>query len=72
MKIPDHGICFPEKGDIWCDDDGYFYLFLGEPSWTEDTVNIKTLVLTTGEIKTTYYPVDPKTGTLCDWYWKVA
>lgn len=72
MKIPDHGIRFPEKGDIWCDDDGTFYLFLAEPSWTEDTVNIKTLVLNSGQIKTTYYPIDFKTGTLESWYWKVA
>lgn len=72
MKIPDHGIRFPELGDIWCDDDGTFYLFLDNPNWYDDTVNIKTLILNDGSIKTIYFPLDYKTGTLQDWYWKVA
>lgn len=72
MKLPEHGIRYPEQGDIWCDDDGDYYLFLSVPSWHEDDVFCTVVHMNTGEIIYQSFPVDPKTGTIYDWYWKVA
>jgi hypothetical protein len=72
MRIPEHGIRYPELGDIWEDDNGEYYLFLTEPSWKEGEVLINCLMLNTGEIRFRFFDIDPQTGTLYDWYWKVA
>lgn len=63
---------YPEIGDIWQDDDGIFYLFLREPRWFDDAVLIYTLTLNDGSISPMYFPINYKTGTIEDWYWKVA
>ena len=73
MRIPEHGLRYPELGDIWCDDDGDYYLLMTEPSWTGDGHVCSTVLhMNTGETVFKAFPVDHKTGTIYDWYWKVA
>lgn len=63
---------FPQQSDIWEDDDGERYLFLTEPSWTEDYISVTYLHLNTGKTSFGTFQIDPKTSTLYEWYRKIA
>ena len=63
----------PMLGDIWVQDDGEeYFLFLSQPSYKEGEVYITALNINTGEIRTHQFGIDPETGTLYDWWIKVA
>jgi len=65
-------IDFPELGDIWADDDGSYYMFMTNPSWTETHILVTYLLLNNGVIGFGEFPIDPETSTLYSWYRKVA
>jgi hypothetical protein len=62
----------PAKGDIWTQDEGVYFLFLDDPTWREDEICVTALELNTGQILVHNFGIDPQTGTLYDWWTKVA
>ena len=62
----------PAKGDIWSQDDGDYYLFLSEPTYVEDEIIVNAMHLNSGIIVLHHFGIDPKTGTLYEWWTKVA
>jgi hypothetical protein len=64
----------PEISDIWADDEGEYFLFLTEPQFlsVEDGLLATVLNLNSGIKRLRYFDIDPKTGTLYDWWYKVG
>jgi hypothetical protein len=64
----------PQLGDIWCDDSGQCVLFVSEPNYISDDEGIAATVifLNNGKTRLRYFDVDPDTGTLYNWWTKVA
>ena len=66
---------YPEKGDIWRDDDGVAYLLLTEPRLdpqSEDAFIIWVINMNTGERCYQYFNIDPETGTFYYWWERIG
>ena len=66
---------YPEKADIWRDDDGSTYLFLTQPRLDPDSGDafiINVLNLNTGEKGYQYFHIDTETGTFFDWWQRIG
>lgn len=66
------GVILPKLGDIWSDHNGECYLILSEPKWEFSVVKMRCIHLNTGHFLNKIFPIDPATGTVYDWYTKVA
>jgi len=65
---------YPEKGDIWRDDDNEYIMFMTEPHYDgeQDVIIATILKLKTGKKQLRYFEVDEKTGTLYDWWERIG
>jgi hypothetical protein len=63
----------PAKGDIWMDDEGQYYLYLTDPVYdTSGYITVTALWLNTGLREKCEFSFDFGTGTLHEWWKKVA
>lgn len=64
----------PQLGDIWRDDCGQCVLFITDPIYISDDEGISAVVilLNNGKTQLRYFDVDADTGTLYDWWMRVA
>lgn len=64
----------PQVGDIWRGENEDYFLILSEPKYCNDEQDLSMTVMWfyNGSIDRAYFSVDEKTGTLNEWWIKIA